>query len=125
MERGKIKNVGLPNQCFLCKRIGHLGKEYPLSSKALLDVANDVPQTSFGGPWVQVAKRYIVKKTSHDTSKWKTKKENIYDLLTDVGERQTQLTKDLGNKEVLDNRHPGKEIVQEIQSRPDEPKFDV
>ena len=33
--------------------------------------------------------------------------------------------KDLGNRQVPNNRRPRKEIVQEIQSRLDYPNFDV
>ena len=80
--------------------MGHLAKECLLSRKVLLDVANDEPQTSVGGPWVQVAKRHMIKKTSHGKSKWQPK-DNIYNLLMNVGEGQTQLMKDLEIGEYL------------------------
>ena len=124
-NRQKILHVGLSNNFFLCKRMGHLANECSLSRKAPVDVANDVPQTSVGGPWVQLGKRHIVKKMWQDTSKWQPKKDNIHNLLTDVGEGQTQLTKDLGKRQVLDHRHRGKEIVQEIKSRSGDPNFNV
>ena len=84
----------------------------------------DEPQTSVGGSWVQVAKRHMIKKTSHDKSKWQAK-DNIYNLLINAVDGQTQRIEDLGNMEVPRNRCPGKEIVDGIQSRPDDPKLDV
>ena len=45
-----------------CKRMRPLAKECSLSRKALTNIANDVLQTSVGGPWVQIAKRHMVKR---------------------------------------------------------------
>ena len=91
--------------------MGHLSNECPLPIKAPIDVANDVSQTSVGAPWVQVGKRHMVKKTHHDTSKWQPKKGNMYNFLTDVRDGQTQLTNDLGKRQVHDNRRHSREIV--------------
>ena len=104
--------------------MGHLAKECSLSRKEPIHVVNDEPQTSVGGTWVQVAKRHMIKKTSHDKFKWQPK-DNIYNLLTNVEDGQTQMIEDLGNMEVPSNRRPGKEIVDGIQSRPNDPKLDV
>ena len=104
-KRQKTLYVGLPNQFFLCKRMGHLDKACSLSRKGLKYDVNDEPQTSVGGSWVQVAKRHMIKKTSHDKFKWKHK-DNIYNLLTNVEDEQTQMIKDLGNIEVPSNKHP-------------------
>ena len=123
-KRQKNLYVGLPNQCFVCKRMGHLAKECSLSRKEPRHVVNDEPQTSVGGTWVQVAKRHMIKKTSQDKIKWKPK-DNIYNLLTNVEDGQTQMIEDLGNMDVPSNRRPGKEIVDGIQSRPDDPKLDI
>ena len=48
-----------------------------------------------------------------------------FNLLTNVGDRQTQLMKDLGKRQVPGNICPSKEIVQEIQSRSSYPNLDV
>ena len=123
-KRQIILYVGLPSQRFLCKRMGHLAKECSLSRKGPIHVLNDEPQTSVGGTWVQVAKRHMIKKTSHDKFKWQLK-DNIYKLLTNVEDGQTQMIEDLENMDVHSNKRPGKEIVDEIQSRPDDPKLSI
>ena len=46
-------------------------------------------------------------------------------MLTNIEDGQTQLMEDLGNTEVPNNRCPGKEIVEGIQSRLDDPKLDI
>ena len=81
--------------------MGHLSKECLLSRKVPVHVAKDELQTSLGAPWVEVAKRHMIKKTSQNKSKWQPKKDNVYNLLTDIGERQAQLKKDLGKRQVL------------------------
>ena len=63
MERDKkIYMLGYQINVFLCKRMGHLANECSLSRKAPVDVANDVPQTSVGDPWVRVIKRHKSKR---------------------------------------------------------------
>ena len=63
-------------------------------------------------------------KKIHDKFKWQPK-DNIYNLLTNIEDEQTQMIEDLGNMEVPSNMRHGKEIVDGIQSRPDDPKLDV